>query len=857
MPDTPYSILTISVLSLFVYGLSMALVRLGIISGDLQRKFWNTLLLLSIAVAGSIGLLLAITVNFKISLPLTSSLLVWHVDFGIALLLIAGFHFLHHFKYYLHIFRKTEITEMIQDLPKMQETTTQPRYQLGFNLKRLPFSLGFTSMATQLILLREFLSVFNGNELTIGIVLANWLLLTGLGSLMNHRSTSQAGLKGIMTGLFLLAVIPVITLFLLYWLRAIVLPVGIQPGIRQILTGTIVLLAPFCLLSGWLFSSVSVYLSNTLKENAVSLTYGWETVGSIVAGILCSMVLVFLFEPFQNMAIVLIINSVILFFISRKEIYGVRKKFHFYLATAIFTGLITLIMNLDRSAMHYLFPDQEIVFFNDTPYGKLVVTEKAGQLNFFDNNTLLFTTNMIITNEETVHYALLQRTVTGNVLLVGGGISGVADECLKYPLKRLDCVEINPRIYTLGNLFNRLPHDLRFKIHFLDARLFLKKSLREKNVLLSKAPHLNKEIDSLNYDAIILNIPGPSTLQINRFYTFEFLSLCKEVLAHQGIISLSLMSTADYVGNDALKIQSTMYQTLKAVFGNVLVIPGEKNYFLASDGPLTPCVAQFGTKMGIQNEYVNEYYLDDVSLQERSSGIINRISGKAPLNLDYEPVGCYRQLHYWFSYQGNFSLMIAGILLLIILFIAGLRATGTTVALFSAGLSSFSLEIILILTYQVIYGYIYLAVGVFITLFMIGLALGVLLAKRNRKKPGYKALVLLQLVSGGIILLSLATIYIFRHFPLQAVLVHVAFGILILGIAMATGVQFHTVTILKPGSLHQVASASYSAELLGSATGALLVTTLVIPFWGFTVSLLGIACFNGFAVLLMLVKKRK
>jgi len=34
----------------------------------------------------------------------------------------------------------------------------------------------------QIILLREFMFVFGGNELIIGVILANWMVLTGIGA---------------------------------------------------------------------------------------------------------------------------------------------------------------------------------------------------------------------------------------------------------------------------------------------------------------------------------------------------------------------------------------------------------------------------------------------------------------------------------------------------------------------------------------------------------------------------------------------------------------------------------------------------------------------------------------------------
>jgi len=44
------------------------------------------------------------------------------------------------------------------------------------------FLIGFTAILSQLIVLREFLNVFEGNELIIGLYFCIWMSLTGLGS---------------------------------------------------------------------------------------------------------------------------------------------------------------------------------------------------------------------------------------------------------------------------------------------------------------------------------------------------------------------------------------------------------------------------------------------------------------------------------------------------------------------------------------------------------------------------------------------------------------------------------------------------------------------------------------------------
>ena len=44
--------------------------------------------------------------------------------------------------------------------------------------------MGFSGIVAQVLLLRELLIVFSGNELSIGIVLANWLVLEAAGSFL-------------------------------------------------------------------------------------------------------------------------------------------------------------------------------------------------------------------------------------------------------------------------------------------------------------------------------------------------------------------------------------------------------------------------------------------------------------------------------------------------------------------------------------------------------------------------------------------------------------------------------------------------------------------------------------------------
>ena len=64
----------------------------------------------------------------------------------------------------------------MQNPPKLFAKAPQIRLLYAFLL------MGFTAVVAQVILVRELFVVFAGNELSIGILFGNWLLLEALGS---------------------------------------------------------------------------------------------------------------------------------------------------------------------------------------------------------------------------------------------------------------------------------------------------------------------------------------------------------------------------------------------------------------------------------------------------------------------------------------------------------------------------------------------------------------------------------------------------------------------------------------------------------------------------------------------------
>jgi spermidine synthase len=846
--DKPYAVLSIPVFSLIVYFATWLAVKTGIISRDVHRKFWNVLLLTAFAGAAGLGFLLALQVNYKFDLPEAASFLKLHVDFGIALLVIALLHLSWHLTYYLNIFRPNRLRKTITEEDKEIHSVRNGIYNGLSGNKRimllLPFCLGLTSMSSQIILLREFLSVFNGNELVIGIVLANWMLLTGAGAWIGRFSGKQK-LKdsGLIFVIIALTVAAPVTLFALDALRNVLFTTGSMAGIFQVYFTSLLVLAPFCITSGLLFTRLTAFLSFRSNENSAGRVYAWESIGSVAGGVMFNFVLVFFLKPFAAFGVIIAVNALLLAvtaFMSGKKnlIFGLLVICVAFISSVIF-------LNPDIITRKMLFPGQEILKYRNTPFGDIVFTGSEEQKNLYEDNTLIYTTNNVISNEESVHYAMLQHEKPANVLLIGGCFPGVVGEILKYPVKRIDCVVMNPWLLKETKKVLGLPNDKRLNVISGDPLIYLREA---GNKALS-------DRDFGKYDVILLNLPDPYTIQINRFYSTEFLDLLKPLLTGRGVVSLSLMATADYMGFSSGKVHSVMYSTLKHIFNHVVVIPGDRNYFLASDSTIRLDVATLQAERGIETEYVNAYYLDDQSIDQRSRSVMKAMDVTAPVNHDFEPIAFKGQLDYWLDYFGV-SLRFLPVILLLILFLVFFRNDGIGIGLFTAGFSASSSEIIILLAFQIIYGYVFIAAGMFITLFMLGLAIGAVLGRRCFPNPSYKLLVWLQVIMAIASLMILGIIYSFHKVQCPVASVHIGFGLILLLTATLTGLIFQVSSVVKKGKVRVVTGSLYSSDLLGSALGALFVSVFLIPEMGMFRTLIVIAILCLISASVMILKRK-
>jgi spermidine synthase len=673
------------------------------------------------------------------------------------------------------------------------------------------FLLGLTSITAQIILLREFLSFFYGNELVLGLILANWMLLTGLGAYLGRNAEKRVHLLSSVLQLMIgLALLPFILVFLMYYLRNIVFVQGTMMNLLEIFVSSLVILTPFCLLSGFIFTLLSELTSRHHQSNLISRVYAWESTGSVAGGIVFNLVLIWFLKTFESLSLLIVLDLLLIIYIG----WRYRAKRLMAPAGALIAGvvLMNVFINPGTLARKQLYEGQSLEYFKSSPYGNIVVAKQEDQINFYENQVLLFSSHQPILNEESVHYPLLQHPAPRSVLLLSGGTPGVIREILKYDIRRLDYVEINPWLLDAVGRYSDVYEKSRVNVINRDARLYVKNT-----------PRL--------YDVVLIQLPEPSTVQLNRYYTAGFYRQLKNTLRDSGVIGFSIAGSTHYMSEEERQLNSSLYHTLKTAFENVIIVPGRKLYFVASDQPLTYNIARRVSQKGLDNSYVNPYYLEDDLLKRRGNLLMGDLVKGAEVNRDFEPITYYMKVREWLSYfDYNYwlPLVLAGFFILYFF----IRLHPVNLGMFSAGFAGASIEVVLLVAFQILYGYVYSMVGVIVTVFMAGLAAGTYYREKIIPRVNLKSFYWLLYTMGGFSLLLPLILQAMHQWNVSPFILHAAFIILMFASAMLTGMVFSMASQLRLRRWITIASDIYSVDLLGAGIGTFVVSVYLIPLLG-------------------------
>ncbi|HSG67378.1 MAG TPA: hypothetical protein VK994_01630 [Bacteroidales bacterium] len=695
--------------------------------------------------------------------------------------------------------------------------------------KILAVDLGFSCFIVQLVLLREFMSLFSGNELIIGIMLSLWMLFSALGAWIGKfTSEAPADNKKLFLLTMLLGLMPLAGIFIAAWLKTIAFAPGELAGLQGIILVCAAGLVLFCISSGMMFSILASIYASVARKDSISKIYALEAAGGLAGGALFNFLLVFVLDSIQILSIVAMINI----FLALWMAFRAKWKWLALACLMAALGFLTAIniYDLDQMLVRMIHPGQNILITENSPYGRITISEQHGQYTIFQNGQALISSEDAMEREEKVHYPLSLHPAPKRVLMLFGGMDGAAIEVMKYDDVTLTYVDPEYPWMKKAEKFFSTGLDKRVNIFVDDPRKYLAGT---------------KE----TYDIIMVNAAMPVTVANNRYYTGEFFTMARKRLTNNGILSLRLPSSGNYLDEYTRLLYSSIFKTLKANFGHVRIVPGNLCYFLASDKPLEGDITRAIEDKQLSTIYVNHWYIDDISIDSRASVIRSELDEGVAVNSDRRPLAAYLSIMQWLALF-HVPVWLLVLLPFVLMAIIMLQLAALNIGLFVSGFSASSAEFILLIAFQLAYGYIYQMAGLVIMSFMLGLALGAGYLHRFFT-IGKSVYIRLQLIIGLFLLLLPFVLLPLTNGTYPKLIPAGIICTLTFIMAALTGIQYRMATLLIKGTGRQIASSTYGADLAGSAFGIFLVAVFLYPLAGMVYTCFILAVLNFLASLVI------
>ncbi len=729
-------------------------------------------------------------------------------------------------------------------------------------------AMGFSGIVAEVLLLRELLIVFSGNELCIGIIFANWLILEAFGCFFLGRIAEKS--KYTLETFTVISILFSFSLFTAIFLtrimkRVIGIAIGESIGFVPMLYSSFLILFPVSILHGALFPLCCrmYFMFSGQDESSAGKVYAYETVGTIIGGIVCTYLFIPYLHTFQASIVLAILNVIVCLVVlaSSWKIGLFQKTVLVFLSVLLFfSGFVVFTGHMDRLHHHSIqtqWKNLNIVHYQNSQYGNICVIENEGQYIFFQDGIPDIITPIpdLAFIEEFVHLTLLAHPEPAKLLILSGGAGGIIKEAFKHPsIETIEYAELDP---LLLDLLRKFPtplteselNDSRVKITHVDGLLFLKTTQNK-------------------YDFIFVGIMEPSNLQANRFFTKEFFSLVKKRLNKEGILVLGLPGSLMYVNDELKNLNSCIFHTLKRVFPYIRVIPGDgKNLFLSSD---SQNILKIDRKQIIERLYqrniranvIVPWHLEKKlhhGWQDWFSRFLEGSSQK--INSDFKPLGLFYSITHWNalyapSLSGLFSqferinlriivLLFVFFLLLYVVFRLKHRRSfqaGIPLSIITTGFAGMIFSLMIIFTFQSMYGYVFSWIGLLVSFFMAGAACGAMLATKvlTQIKNCFRLFIKIDL---AIICFSFGWPFIFLAVRayLDSPDVFVFFKMFFLIIACICGLligsQFplaNRIYLRSSTSLSETAGLLYASDLLGGWFGGIVGAVVLLPVLGLT-----------------------
>jgi spermidine synthase len=168
----------------------------------------------------------------------------------------------------------------------------------------------------------------------------------------------------------------------------------------------------------------------------------------------------------------------------------------------------------------------QVIYAEQSRYQKIVITQwKSDYWLFINGNQQLSTLDEVMYHEPLVHPIMSLHPYPQDVLVLGGGDGCAIRDMLQYnSLKTITLVDLDPAMTNLGknhpvlkDVNKKSLHNEKVKIYNQDAYVFLENTKQR-------------------YDVIIIDLPDPKSVELNKLYSQEFYALCHRMLRPEGLV---------------------------------------------------------------------------------------------------------------------------------------------------------------------------------------------------------------------------------------------------------------------------------------------------------------------------------
>ncbi|MEN6575385.1 MAG: 4Fe-4S binding protein [Phycisphaerales bacterium] len=732
---------------------------------------------------------------------------------------------------------------------------------------------GLVAIAAQTLLFREFITAFEGNDISVGVFFASWFLWVGLGAALVRRSDHLADILLRHIEPLFLVYVPAFVLQLLLIVQVRELA-GIASydlvSIQTMVLWSMAVNAPVSLVTGVLFPIACRWIEQT-NAFPVSRVYVLEAIGSFAGGLAVTALLAWHVPMVQvSLLVVLILVApvivVCLFSSNRDRRIAVLLS----LATAACASAIlltraddALTRRLQEAKWIRLLPGEALQGAFLTAQAEYLYGQYAGQWVAMREGSVC----EALPDEEqagrTAATVLCQNPRARRVLVIGSGLA-LCSRMLMLP--RIEHVAwAHPDVEYAERMLENLPgefavHDSRFQPVMDEIRRYL--------------------VDAKEgFDLVVVNLADVTGSAFNRYYTVEFYERVKASLRSGGAVAVAIAGGENVTGAELAALGASSRATLARVFADQVLAPGEQTWLIASDSAnLTddPAAARdrFAGMEDSQRVFppagLLSVYLPDQVAQTLSSYDRADLPEELLVNRDSRPLTYLYGLLLAARQSGAPTtrfvrlLALAGwlpFLVPVAVFIA-LRALAmadrpsdarpssfdSAFLVFSTGWVAIAMVLLLMYLYETHFGSLYLHVGLISSLFMGGLTAGALLAGRlMARQPAHRSVYVLlvsMLLTHAIVLATLALSSFGSWAGNGETLFRSGHGVFALAFVLSGlccgGYWPIAAAQLAGGAFHPGESGGRleTADHIGACLGGLAASLLMIPVLGIRVSLL-------------------